>query len=261
MESSRPCVPKHAVRGFNGSGWRLLCSRDWCLLSETFQTTFSHIQRLPRAKTPPFWERQESWLLPIAFKTHTIGMDQSTLDISRVLWHHLPMAYKYTPPSGVALCCRDGQDAVIHSWVTRRRREKLHCTNPAFLRVQRQIDLLPRRWLVLCFEERKHSIYMWRTWEPCPASSGVFRFVLCLWAGRCVCVPVWLYVAFQRLLPLSHADCLLPSAVAAFDLAQKTRVTFRRSWATFQKKEKKKRNWKKEEKGNIKGLVSTGGCV
>lgn len=128
VESSRPCVPKHGVRGFNGSGWRLLCSRDWCLLSETFQTTFSHIERLPRAKTLPFWERQESWLLPIALKTHTIGMDQSTLDISRVLWHHLPMAYKYTPPSGVALCCRDRQDAVIHSWVTRRRREKLHCT-------------------------------------------------------------------------------------------------------------------------------------
>lgn len=79
-----------------------------CLLSSKcyHSHVFSHIKLLPRAECPLLmW--QTGILTSIAFKTHTIRMEQSTLDISHILWHHLPMAYnKYPPPSGVELCCR-----------------------------------------------------------------------------------------------------------------------------------------------------------
>jgi len=121
VESS-PLSLKHGVQGFNGRhrwvSFRLV----------TFKTSFPTWNvfsplLLLRDRSPDFFL--------LLFKTHTIGMDQSTLDISHVEWHHLPMAYKYTPLPGVGLCCRDKQDAVIQRWVTQRR-EKEHCTNPRF---------------------------------------------------------------------------------------------------------------------------------
>lgn len=44
--------PKHDGHCFKGSRWRLLCSRDWCLLSVTFKIDFPHIKLLPRANSP-----------------------------------------------------------------------------------------------------------------------------------------------------------------------------------------------------------------
>lgn len=128
---------------------------DPFIICGLFKTSFPTLYFFLK-QTPGFWESRKCHLPPIAFMTRTIRLDQSTLEISLVLWHHMPMAYKYIPSYSI-LCCRDRQDPVIQNWESQRRKKM---TNIKKITVQIQVSLL--------FRGRSASLHV-----SCCSASGV----------------------------------------------------------------------------------------